>query len=92
MEVSAVFFIPLQFMGIQNDIKLIGEYSLLMGRIFRRPERWGVFWRHFFLELDKLCIKSIPLIMIISLAVGAVLVIQTASNMESPFIPKMYVG
>jgi ABC-type transport system involved in resistance to organic solvents, permease component len=79
-------------MGVRNGIKLIGEYSLLMGRVFRRPEKWGVFWRYFFLELDKLCVKSIPLIMIISLAVGAVLVIQTATNMESPFIPKMYVG
>lgn len=79
-------------MNIQNGIKLIGAYSLLMKRVFGKPEKWRIFWRYFFIELDKLCIQTIPLIMIISLAVGAVLVVQTASNIESPFIPKMYVG
>ena len=79
-------------MNIKNGIKLIGAYSLLMKRVFVRPEKWSIFWRYFFMELDKLCIKTIPLIMIISVAVGAVLVVQFASNIESPFIPKMYVG
>ena len=79
-------------MRFGNGIRLIGAYSLLMKRVFVKPEKGRIFWRYFFIELDKLCIKTIPLIMIISLAVGAVLVIQTASNLESPFIPKMYVG
>ena len=79
-------------MNIENGIKLIGAYSLLMKRIFIKPEKGGIFWRYFFIELEKLCIKTIPLVMIISAAVGAVLVVQTASNLENPFIPKMYVG
>jgi len=79
-------------MNIENGIKMIGAYSLLMRRVFVKPEKWSIFGRYFFVELDKLCIKTIPLIMIISAAVGAVLVVQTASNLENPFIPKMYVG
>jgi phospholipid/cholesterol/gamma-HCH transport system permease protein len=79
-------------MNIQNGIKLVGVYSLLMKRVFVKPEKWSIFRRYCFLELDKLCIQTIPLIMIISIAVGAVLVVQTASNLENPFIPKMYVG
>ena len=79
-------------MNIENGLKLIGLYSLLMSRVFIKPEKWSIFWRYFFIELEKLCIKTIPLIMIISVAVGAVLVVQTASNLENPFIPKMYVG
>ena len=79
-------------MNLENGIKLIGAYSLLMKRVFIKPEKWSIFWRYFFVELEKLCIKTIPLIMIISVAVGAVLVVQTASNLENPFIPKMYVG
>ncbi|MDR2586285.1 MAG: ABC transporter permease [Prevotellaceae bacterium] len=79
-------------MNLGNGIKMIGAYSLLMKRVFAKPEKWRIFWRYFFIELDKLCIQTIPLIMIISVAVGAVLVVQTASNIESPFIPKMYVG
>ena len=79
-------------MKFGNGIRLVGAYCLLMRRVFVRPEKGSIFWRYFFIELDKLCIKTIPLIMIISVAVGAVLVVQTASNIESPFIPKMYVG
>ena len=79
-------------MNLENAIKQIGAYGLLMRRVFVKPEKWSIFWRYFFVELEKLCVKTIPLIMIISAAVGAVLVVQTASNLENPFIPKMYVG
>ena len=79
-------------MKMGNGIKMVGAYALLMKRVFIKPEKGKIFWRYFFMELDKLCIQTIPLIMIISAAVGAVLVVQTATNLESPFIPKMYVG
>ena len=69
-----------------------GEYCQLMARVFRRPEKWTIFWRQFWIESQKLIIASIPLLIIISASVGAVIVIQTASNLESPFIPKYYVG
>lgn len=44
------------------------------------------------MEADKLVINSIPLIALISVFIGAVLVIQTSNNMTSPFLPKMYIG
>lgn len=63
-----------------------------MGRVFKRPEKWRMITRQFTDESNKLILDSIPLIALISIFIGAVLVIQTAGNMESPFIPKMYVG
>ena len=51
-----------------------------------------IFFKQFFTDVEKLVIDSIPIVAIISLFIGAVIVIQTASNIESPFIPKMYVG
>jgi len=69
-----------------------GRYVLFMCKVFRRPEKWKMSARQFIAESDKLIIDSIPLIALISIFIGAVLVIQTAGNMESPFIPKMYVG
>ncbi len=63
-----------------------------MMRVFRKPEKWELFWKQFWKEAEKLVIASLPLVAIISVFIGAVIVIQTANNLESPFIPKLYVG
>ena len=69
----------------------IGRYALFLKMVFRKPDRWRIFWRQFINEADKLIISSIVLVGVISLFIGGVLVIQTASNLENPLIDKMYV-
>lgn len=70
----------------------IGRYSLLMKRAFAKPEKWSVFFRQTLIEMDTLCIDSLGIIAIISLFMGAVIVIQTAYNMTAPWIPKFDIG
>ena len=70
----------------------VGSYILFLKQVFRRPDRWRIFWRQFINESDKLIISSILLVGVISVFIGGVLVIQTASNLENPLIDKMYVG
>lgn len=70
----------------------VGRYILFLKMVFKRPERWRIFWRQFVNEADKLIISSVLLVGVISLFIGGVLVIQTASNLENPLIDKMYVG
>ena len=70
----------------------VGEYVLFMKQVFRKPEKWGIFWRQLFIEADKLILGSLLLVGVISLFIGGVLVIQTASNLENPIIDKMYIG
>lgn len=77
---------------IRKTLQLIGDYMLLMKRVFQKPERWRIFGKQLILEADKLVIQSIPLIALISVFIGGVIVMQTALNLVSPFIPKMYVG
>lgn len=77
---------------IKKTLQLIGDYMLLMKRVFQKPERWRIFGKQLILEADKLVIQSIPLIALISVFIGGVIVMQTALNLVSPFIPKMYVG
>lgn len=77
---------------IRNFLYETGRYLLFMRQVFRRPERWRLLARQFFTETEKLVINSIPLIALISVFIGAVLVIQTANNMTSPLLPKMYIG
>ena len=69
-----------------------GRYLLFLRQVFRKPERWRLSLRQFITEAEKLVSNSIPLIALISVFIGAVLVIQTANNMTSPFLPKMYIG
>ena len=69
-----------------------GEYLLFIKTVFRKPEKWGIFWRQFITEADKLILSSVLLVGVISVFIGGVLVIQTASNLENPIIDKMYIG
>ncbi|MCQ2117457.1 MAG: ABC transporter permease [Bacteroidales bacterium] len=78
--------------NISNILESVGEYWLLMKKAFRKPEKWSIFFKQFIEEADKLIIGSIPIIAIISLFIGAVVVIQTDKNMDNPLIDKMYIG
>ena len=70
----------------------VGEYVLFLKTVFRKPEKWRIFWRQFVVESDKLILSSILLVGVISIFIGGVLVIQTASNLQNPIIDKMYIG
>ena len=77
---------------IKNFLVSVGRYFLFMKMVFRKPEKWKIFWRQFVIEADKLILSSIILVGVISVFIGGVLVIQTASNLENPLIDKMYIG
>ena len=70
----------------------VGRYTLFLKMVFRKPEKWKLLWRQFIIETDKLILSSIIIVGVISLFIGGVLVIQTASNLENPIIDKMYIG
>lgn len=59
---------------------------------FTRPEKFSIFWKSFIEEIYKIGISSISIVAILSLFMGAVMVIQTASNIDSPWIPAYTVG
>ncbi|HIR33341.1 MAG TPA: ABC transporter permease [Candidatus Coprenecus merdigallinarum] len=77
---------------MRHFLYVTGRYLLFLRQVFRRPEKWRLTIRQFFVEAGKLVIGSIPLTALISVFIGAVLVIQTANNMTSPMLPKMYIG
>jgi phospholipid/cholesterol/gamma-HCH transport system permease protein len=70
----------------------VGRYILFLKMVFRKPEKWRIFWRQLIVESDKLILSSIILVGIISLFIGGVIVIQTASNLSNPLIDKMFIG
>ncbi|MCF8217981.1 MAG: ABC transporter permease [Bacteroidales bacterium] len=70
----------------------LGRYALLIKRAFKKPDRQKVFWRRVLNEIDKLGVSSLGIVLIISVFVGAVVALQAAFNMESPWIPDYAVG
>lgn len=77
---------------LKKVLKSLGSYFLFLKTVFRRPEKWKIFGRQLIIEADKLILSSVLLVGVISLFIGGVLVIQTASNLENPIIDKMYIG
>ena len=73
-------------------IKHLGEYWLLMARVFRIPDRQRMFWQQFSRELEKQGLQSLPIVIVISLFIGAILTIQAKTNTENPFLPTYIVG
>lgn len=64
----------------------------MLKSVFARPEKWSVFRRMFFQEVNGIVISSIPLVGFMSVFMGAVIALQTASNMSSPLLPDYTIG
>ena len=75
-----------------NYLEHIGRYFLMLGQVFKRPQRGRGFRSAISRELDELGLKSLGIIMFISFFIGGVIALQTALNIESPFIPKFLIG
>jgi phospholipid/cholesterol/gamma-HCH transport system permease protein len=70
----------------------IGQFTLFLKKCFEKPERRKVYWELFLSEVVKLGIGSLGIIIIISGFMGMVITIQTASQVDSSFIPDYLVG
>jgi phospholipid/cholesterol/gamma-HCH transport system permease protein len=63
-----------------------------MCQVFRTPDKWREFFRSLIFEINKLGVDSIPITLIISIFIGAVIAIQMQLNIMSPLIPAYSVG
>jgi phospholipid/cholesterol/gamma-HCH transport system permease protein len=64
----------------------------MLKSVFAKPEKMKVFSKRFFNEVNEIVIKSIPLVAFLSFFMGAVISLQTASNMSSPLLPAYTIG
>ncbi|MEY3199387.1 MAG: hypothetical protein RJA13_1345 [Bacteroidota bacterium] len=73
-------------------ISNIGKYLLMMRVVFSRPEKFKLFRKRVFNEIEVIGINSIPIVALMSTFMGAVIALQTASNISSPLLPDYTVG
>jgi len=64
----------------------------MLGRVFTKPQKPKIFYEALMKEIEDLGIKSLGIIMFISFFIGGVIALQTALNLDSPFIPDSLIG
>lgn len=70
----------------------LGKYILLLKAVFRRPEKWNIYRKEIFKEMNQIGIDSIGIIAIISTFLGMVTTVQTAYQLVSDLIPRSIIG
>lgn len=79
-------------MLLQKHLTGFGNYILLMGRTFSRPERFRMFLKQYVKEMSSLGVNSIGIVLLISFFIGAVICIQIKLNIQSPWMPRFVTG
>ena len=77
---------------MRKSLKQLGQYFIMMSKVFSMPEKKNIFFKKLSLELEKIGLDSLGIVTIISFFIGAVVSIQTAFNFESPLFPKYLIG
>lgn len=75
-----------------NAIATIGKYVMMLRHVFSKPEKFRIYKNRIFDEIEIIGINSIPIVAILSVFIGAVITLQTASNMDSPLLPIETIG
>ncbi len=75
-----------------KKLHTLGEYLMLMGRVFSRPERLRMFLKKYIKEMSALGVDSIGIVLLISFFIGAVICIQMKLNIQSPWMPRFVTG
>jgi phospholipid/cholesterol/gamma-HCH transport system permease protein len=70
----------------------IGKYMLMMWEVFSKPQRLSIFWKRFIEEVNSIGVSSFPIVMLMSVFMGGVIALQTASNMDVPLLPEYTIG
>lgn len=79
-------------MGITLFFKEFGEYLILMKEAFKRPQNIRVFRRKMIFEIQVLGVDSVPIVFVISIFIGAAVVMQMLVNLNNPIYPSWVFG
>jgi len=75
-----------------NIFNYTGKYFLMLVGVFSKPEKFRIYFNNLMNEMVGLGINSMGLITVISFFMGAVISLQTASMIDSAWIPSYTVG
>ena len=70
-----------------NIFTELGRYILMIRGMFSKPENMKMYWKEFMHQCVEIGIRSLGIVVIISIFMGAVSALQTAYQLVSPLIP-----
>ncbi|MBS3738554.1 MlaE family ABC transporter permease [Mesohalobacter halotolerans] len=73
-------------------ISSTGQYFIMIKDTFKRFTKGSVLRNLIIQEMNDLTVRSLGIVVFISFFIGAVVTIQTALNLNNPFIPKSLIG
>lgn len=56
------------------------------------PQRWKLYFKQTWKEIEKLGANSLPITLLISVFIGAIMTMQTQMNTENPLLPRYTTG
>lgn len=77
---------------IKKSLESIGKYFQMIWIVFSKPEKWPVFRKRVFDEIESIGINSFILVAIMSVFIGAVIALQVGFNMDNPLLPEYTIG
>ncbi|OYU54876.1 MAG: ABC transporter permease [Chitinophagaceae bacterium BSSC1] len=70
-----------------NFFTHFGTFLLMLKGMFTKPENWRMYWKEFMHQCVEIGIGALPIVIIISIFLGAVTTVQTAYQLVSPLVP-----
>jgi phospholipid/cholesterol/gamma-HCH transport system permease protein len=71
-----------------NFFTHFGKYLLMLKGMFSKPESSKMYWKEFMQQCYDIGIRSLPIVIIISVFLGSVTTVQTAYQLVSPLIAR----
>jgi len=75
-----------------TPVRALGRYGTLLGRAFAAIDELRTYWGNLINQMVRIGIDSVPIVALAAAFSGAVLTVQTAYQLESPFIPVSIIG
>lgn len=69
-----------------------GRYLLMLRQMISKPENWRLYWKELMHQCNEIGVRSIGIVVIISIFLGAVTTVQTAYQLVSPLIAKTVIA
>jgi phospholipid/cholesterol/gamma-HCH transport system permease protein len=69
-----------------------GAFLLMLKAMFTKPENWRMYWKELMHQCVEIGVGSLPIVIIISVFLGAVTTVQTAYQLVSPLVPKQTIA
>jgi phospholipid/cholesterol/gamma-HCH transport system permease protein len=71
-----------------NFFTHFGRYILMLKGMFSKPENNRMYWKEFMHQCVEIGVGALPIVIIISLFLGAVTTVQTAYQLVTPLVPQ----